>query len=72
MGVFEDLEAALKRVIPTSSLPMNYATHSVLAHELVLELSGTVVMLDKKQYDRHLRRMANVRRAEESIKKGLG
>lgn len=71
MAVFEDLEAALKRVIPVSSLPMNYATHEVLAHELVQELSGTVVMLEKKEYDKHCRRMAQVRRAEEAIIKGV-
>lgn len=71
MAVSDDLVSALKRVIPTSSLPLNYPDHERLADELVLELSGTVVMLDKREYDLYLRRLRQIERAEEAITKGL-
>ena len=71
MGVFENLEAALKRVIPVSSLPMNYPNHTKLTEELVLELSGSVVMLEKGEYDKHCRRMAQVHKHEQAVIKGI-
>jgi hypothetical protein len=71
VGVFEQLEEALKRVVPVSSLPMNYPDHSRLAAELVLELSGSVVMLEKGEYDNHCRRMAQVHRHEQAVIDGV-
>ena len=64
------LESALKRLIPISCLPMNYPTHADLANELVAELEGSIVMMGKREYEGHLRRMEQVRRVERAIAKG--
>ncbi len=67
MSVLKDLESALKRIIPTSSLPMNYPSHAVMADELVLELADTVVLMSKREHDSHVRRMRQVQRHERAI-----
>ena len=71
MAVLEDLEQALKRCIPKASLPMNYPDHQTLACELVMELADSVVLMSKRDYDSHVRRMAQVKRAEQAILRGM-
>ncbi len=69
MTELKELEAALKRCIPYSSLPMNYPNHATLAAELVLELGDSLVLMSKREYDSWVRRMAQVQRAEKAIVK---
>lgn len=71
MAVLEDLEQALKRCIPKTCLPMNYPDHETLACELVMELADSVVLMSKREYDSHVRRMAQVSRAERAITSGM-
>lgn len=69
--VMNNIIKAVERCIPASSLPMNIIDHEDLASELVIELSGTVCLVDKREYDLMVRRLRQLRRYEEAIHNGM-
>lgn len=69
-GVMENFVKAVERCIPKTSLPMNTISHEDLACELVIELSGTVCLVDKKVYDNMIRQLEQLRRYELAIING--
>lgn len=70
-GVMENFTAAIKRCIPLSSLPLSYQNHEDLACELALELSGTVSLVDKHEYDAMVRQVRQLHRYEQAITDGM-
>jgi len=70
-GVLELFVAAVKRVIPTESLPNHCTDHEDLACELVIELSGSVCMVEKHEFDKMVQQLRQLRRYEEAITKGM-
>lgn len=48
----EPLVSVLKKVLPSTCLPLDVETHRELADRLVMQLGGEIAMVPKEQYDR--------------------
>lgn len=53
-----ELELVLKRCIPVTCLPMNYADYDSLAMAIVLELAGKAALVDVNEYRQVTDRLA--------------
>lgn len=70
-GILKKVTEAVYRCIPFSSLPMSYHDHEDLACELVIELSASVCLVDKDEFDKMLKRLRQLRRYEQAIIDGM-
>ena len=69
--VLDRFVEAVERCVPKTCLPMSYGDHQDLACAIVIELAGTVCLVDKGEFDKMVRRLAQLNRYEEAIFKGL-
>lgn len=69
--VLDRFTEVVERCIPKTCLPMSYADHQDLACAMVIDLAGSVCLVDKGEYNKMVRRLQQLDRYEQAIFHGV-